>query len=205
MKKLHEEFKEYESLWEDISTEEPGVEKAESTEMEVEKQKLMDELELETEEEVIAWWKQHNYYVEVEYPAYTDSWEEDAWDPESQYGHYTIPKSEHHDDFVYHVDVEDALDFVWENIIFNDDKYLTSAYLDRAVKKLQKQAFFKDRLPQIAEGAQKLLADYEKVKAFYEKWDDEDILKCFAATHLDSFEYYYAEEFKDYYYDQAHN
>lgn len=211
MKKLFEEFKEYENLWEDAPTEEPKATEPEEPEeeedeQEVEEQKLRDELNLSTEEEVIAWYKQHNYRVEISYPGYTDTWDEDRWDPNSDYGHYTVTKSKSYDDFEYEIDVEEALEFVWDKIIWNEEKYLTPTYLDKVVKKLQRQSlrWEKDRAPQIAADAKEFLSDYQRVRDFCDKWDDDELLTCFVASRLDSFEYYYEEIFRSHYYDEAH-
>jgi hypothetical protein len=182
-----------------------------NAERDAEAKKIRDELGLsDSLEDALDWCKNHGYTVDISYDGYTTDWEEDRWDSNSSYGHYTVSKSRYHEPFEYSVDPEDALDFVWDHIIADDEKYLTPAYLDKAIKdrlaKLPK--WQSNRAPEIKADAQKLLSEYNKVNDFYERYDDYDDYDLFLTFIVDRLEYfagYYEPLFLEYYSDRAHN
>lgn len=100
---------------------------------------------------------------ELEYSGYLDEWDEDRWDPNSDYGHYTVRKSKYYDDYTYSLSpetvFEDVIDYIWGS---NLDKYAKT------------------------ESEKELVAKFEKLQDLCE--DPEDVrLDIFVADHLDWF------------------
>lgn len=211
MKNLFEEFKEYESLWEDTEvpeTDDSKVEidvKDEEEELTIkeQKEKLRQELGLSSSVEEAL--DNFPYDFEIEYGGYTDTWEEDRWDPNSPSGHYTVTKSKYHEPRTVFVDPKDALEFVYESIVGGDDKYLTPAYLAKEVKRIKAGllSWNKDRAPEIEEKANRFLSEYNKVRELYDNsYDAEDLLRTFIADNLDTFVYYYEPLFAEHFADE---
>ncbi len=169
MKKLYEEFKLYENLWEEAEvpeTEDPYAEFNLSSSV----------------EEALA---NYPYDFEIEYDGYTDNWEEDAWDYDSQ-SHTTISRSRRYDDFTYEVSPEEIFEILRDFII---DKYINKpGYIEKALKAYASGFISPDLATEGVADLRKVVADYQK---FQELWKTDetagDKLDIYIADHLDAF------------------
>jgi hypothetical protein len=105
--KLHEEFKEYENLWEDY----------EPTEV--------DKLLWDTED------------FEFEYEGWEEEGYEDHFDPGRAYGHYQTSSTYKHDDFTYAVDAVDVFETLRDEILPKVDTTKVKNELILEYKKLE--------------------------------------------------------------------
>ena len=138
-------------------------------------------------------------YFELEYDGFTDEWEEDRFDPNSWYGHYTVSKSREVDAFSYTLDAVDVLETLEDSIL---PKYFTPETAEKAITRYRARFgnYNKSAAEKGEAAMRKLLADYQKVYALcYENDDDEDMekLSIFVADHLDEFFDLFYDEFKD--------
>lgn len=85
--KLHEEFNEYENMWEDTKALEEAVDP-------------VDEVLNKTPD------------YELEYEGFDSEWSEDKFDPNSWYGHYTVDGTDHYNDFTYKIDAGSLFEYL---------------------------------------------------------------------------------------------
>ena len=143
-------------------------------------------------------------YFEIEYEGFTDEWEEDRFDPNSWYGHYTVSKSRDVDDFSYTLDPIDVLETLECDIL---PDYTTPESLEKVIKRYRAR-FGKYNTSAADKGEasmRKLMADYQKIYALCEEGNDDDNekLSTFVADHLDDFFDLFYDEFKDKYEESA--
>ena len=171
MKKLHEEFKLYENLWEEAeapATNDPYAEFNLSSSVE-------EALE------------NYPWDFEIEYDGFTDNWEEDSWDYE-RHEYTSIPRSKSYRDFTYEVSPEELWEVLRDLII---DQYIYKpGYIEQAIKHYKSGfgSWAQDSAEAAAEDLRKVVADYQK---FQELWKTDetagDKLDIYIADHLDDF------------------
>ena len=187
MKKLFEEFKTYESLWEAV--EEAPVTKGD----EIDK-----EFELSASWEIA--WDTCPKTFELEYDGYIEDWEQDAWDYDaSQYT--TVSRTTEYDDYTYEITDEQLLDSL-KYIL--DKKRLTPAKIAEVVKKIESQYRYSAYKAQVVSEAKKLIADYQKLAAICEQ--DESLsekLEIFIIDHIEDFFFVFNDDIKEYYENDA--
>lgn len=189
MKRLFEEFKKYENLWEAVE------EAPESKEDEIDR-----EFELSASVEIAL--NNYPYNFELKYDGFRDDWEEDSWDPESLYGHTTISRTTLYDDYTYEVSPEDVLDSLLENILPKDK--LTPAKIEKAINKLTRQYRFSSYKTQVVNKARKIIADYQKLEALCEQKEGlEEKLEIYVADQLEDFFLVFYNDLKELYADEA--
>ena len=86
--KLHEEFKEYENLWESSETVDP-----------------VDEILKQTPD------------YELEYEGYDEDWYKDKFDPTSLYGHDQDYGTHHYNDFTYAIDAVRLFEYLADDLL----------------------------------------------------------------------------------------
>lgn len=187
MKKLYEEFKLYENLWEEAeapATEDPYAEFNLSSSV----------------EEALA---NYPWDFEFDYTGYTVNWEEDSWDYERG-EHTTIPRSRRYDDFTYEVAPEDLFETLRDIII---DEYIDKpGYIEKAIKHYKSGfgSWAQDRAEESAADLRKIVADYNK---FQELWKTDETagekLDIYIADHLDEFSVLFDLPLKEYYEESA--
>jgi hypothetical protein len=110
--KLHEEFKEYENLWE-------AAEEA-----------------VDPVSEVL----ENTPDYELEYEGFDTEWSEDKWNPNSWYGHYTVDGTSHFRDFAYGVDSVSLFEYLVD-LLQNKAKEPSTSGIMAEYKKLM-QAWY---------------------------------------------------------------
>lgn len=183
MKRLFEEFKNYENLWE-------AVEEVPATKGE----------ELDKEFELSASWERAwdtcPSTFELEYDGFIEDWAQDSWDPESPYGYTTISRTTEYDDYTYEITDEQLLDSL-KYIL--DKKRLTPAKIDKVIKELTRPYKFSS-YTEVIEKAKKLIADYQKLAAICEQ--DESLSEkpeIFIIDHMEDFFFVFNEDIKEYF------
>ena len=106
--KLHEEFKEYENLWDDSNKEVDPVDQILNT---------TDDFELE-------------------YDGFEVEWYEDHFDPSSSYGHYQTGGTDYHPDFTYKVNAINMFETLRDDILPKHAEKVTDSTLVTEYRKL---------------------------------------------------------------------
>jgi hypothetical protein len=190
MKKLFEEFKTYESLWEDV--EEVPEDKGDS---------IDKEFELSASWEIAMDTCPESF--ELEYDGYIEDWEQDAWDYEAS-RYTTVSRATEYDDYTYEVYTEELLRVLMRDILVKQN--LTPAKIAEVVKKIESQYRYSAYKAQAVNKAKKLISDYQKLEALYEKDNSlEEKLEIFVIDHLEDFFFIFNEDIKEYYEDDAKN
>lgn len=142
-------------------------------------------------------------YFEIEYEGFTDEWEEDRFDPNSWYGHYTVSKSRDVDDFSYTLDPGDVLETLEWDIL---PDYTTPESIEKVIKRYRAR-FGKYNISAADKGEasmRKLMTDYQKIYTLCNEEDDDmEKLSIFVADRLDDFFDLFYDEFKDKYEESA--
>ena len=183
MKKLYEEFKLYENLWEEAEVPEKEADP-------------FEEFNLSSSVEIAL--ANFPYDFEIEYDGYTDTWDEDRFDPESAHGHYTVSKSRYYDNFTYEISPEDVLEDLTENFI---PKYLAPDFIEKAIKRIKSEFISSSHAGKIEAEIRALYADYQKLEELC--GEDCEKLNIFVADHLDTFFYIFESVFQEEYKDRA--
>lgn len=187
MKKLYEEFKEYENLWEEAeapATEDPYAEFNLSSSV----------------EEALA---NYPWDFEIDYDGYTVNWEEDSWDY-TNHNHTTIPRSRRYNAFTYSVSPKE----LWETLRdFLIDEYIDKpGYIEKAIKHYTSSfgSWSQDRAEESAAGLRKVVADYQKFQKIWETDETAgDKLDIYIADHLDDFFVLFELPLMEYYEERA--
>ena len=192
MKKLFEEFKEYENLWEDVSTEGPEAKSAADPYAEFNLSNSVEEALDNFPDD-----------FEIVYDGYTANWEDDAWDYERE-EHTTVSRSRKYDDFTYRVSAKDVWEVLRDSII---DEYIDKpGYLEKAFKYYASEFLSPSWADESIADLKKVVADYKKLQEL-QKTDDEagDKTDIYIADQLDSFFVLFELPLKEYYKDLADN
>ena len=192
--KLHEEFKEYETLWDTHSLTEEKEFRSELARL-YSTPEGREQLKNMSTEERQALYKADREVdpvqkvldatpdFELEYEGYEYEWCEDHFDPGSWYGHYQTTGYDYVDDFVYSVDATSIFELLRDTII---DKY---------ADKVDKS---------------ELLDTYKALEKAWkdssEETEDEacEAMELFLAKNLEDFFYLFEEQVSNYYDDAAH-
>ena len=200
MRKLYEEFKLYENLWEDV--EEPQEGEKEKT---VTSEDPYAEFNLSaSEEEALAAYTEP---FEIEYDGFNIEWDEDRWDPNSAYGHYSVSKSSSINDFTYEVDPED----MYDTLVSMVHKHVVKTNNIEKVLNIYKKSvgFWSEASAESSVAAYRdMLFDYQKlVKICAEDPDEgaEEKQYIFIADRLDEFFVLFYPFIQKYYKDSARN
>lgn len=102
--KLHEEFKEYENLWEASENLKEAVDP-------------VDEVLKQTPD------------YELEYEGFDEDWYQDKWNPNSLYGHDQDYGTYHYNDFTYTVDAESLFEYLIDMLQTKAQEPITSDFM----------------------------------------------------------------------------
>ena len=143
-------------------------------------------------------------YFELEYDGFTDEWEEDRFDPNSWYGHYTVSKSREVDDYSYTLDAVEVLETLENDIL---PEYSTPEAVEKAISRYRARfgKYNKSAADKGEVAMRKLMADYQKIYTLCDEDSDGDMekLSTFVADNLDDFFDLFYDEFKEQYEDTA--
>lgn len=215
--KLHEEFKEYETLWEDAelvdNTDEytklcstyEGREQLRSMSSE-EKLALYKPESFDTLQNILIKAIREEGDIPLEYDGFSREYSQDHFDPGSYYGHYQTSSLVDYDNFTYKVDPDEMFDVLHDEIL---PKYLDKVLLDSTVEKerdisatfrhndLKKDKHILIKYKELAQEAEKTSGNSAA--------DEEAVFtECFfLADHLDTFIYHFNDQLLKYYEDEA--
>lgn len=121
---------------------------------------------------------------ELEYGGFDREWHKDHWDPNSDYGHYTVDGADYYDDFTYKVEATDMFE------------YLTTCLEQE--KNPGRSPFIKEyfRLTDIWEAA----PDYS-----IESTEAEDAMNLYLINNIDEFFKIYEEDIYDHFQEDAYD
>lgn len=178
--KLHEEFKEYENLWE-----------AEASEVKPTAEELTKKYNLsDSVEAALAKYKEP---FQIEYDDMIDEWEEDAWDYRAG-NHTTVTKSNQIDAFTYELSADEVFDKIVDDFL---DEYPILNQLDDTIKRLKKEYWLNDYAERMKPILTELINDYQELLEYSEANEHDDELAELPYIHIAD----NLEEFFELYYD----
>ena len=138
---------------------------------------------------------------ELEYEGFVDDWEEDRFDPDSRYGHYTVSKSTAYDDHSYSVSAYEIFETLADSIIPRNMKL--SWFAKNRIQKKEHELRYSSSKEAVISKLKKLVEDYYKLEALCTELDDPEKLDIFIADNLETFFELFYDELEDYYMEEA--
>lgn len=200
MKKLFEEFKIYENLWESEAATE---EKAEATEVNPAVEELTKKYNLSASVEAAL--AKYREPFSIDYDEMIDEWEEDAWDYRAG-NHTTRTRSNHLDAFTYKVKADDVFDkLIYEFL----EEYQVRDQLEDTIKRLKKEYRYSDYASRMEPVFTKLVNEYLELAEFDEAadtdYDLEELSYIYVADNLEDFFELFYDVFQEEYKEEAIN